>query len=215
MNGFQERIPWKPSIPDCETVSCQASQCGIRKRRRLRAAAIAGLRHFLDSFRYLNQLGSLAKHGVQVVAHNTLAASNYGLIDEKTLNPRPNYWAALLWRQLMGTTVLDAGTSPAENLLLYAQCMRGKPGGVVLLAINADRTTPQSIQVPKAGDRYTLTAKDLMSSEVQLNGVTLTVGRDNAIPKMVGIANKSEATTFAPASVTFLTFPKADNQSCR
>lgn len=170
---------------------------------------------FLDSFRYLNQLGSLAKHGVQVVAHNTLAASDYGLIDERTLNPRPNYWAAVLWRQLMSTTVLDAGTSPAENLLLYAQCMRGKPGGVVLLAINADRTTSQSIQIPKPGDRYTLTTKDLMSSEVQLNGTTLTVGSDNAMPKMVSIVSKSGAITFAPASITFLAFPKADNQSCR
>jgi len=25
--------------------------------------------------------------------HNTLAASDYGLLDEKTLMPRPNYWA--------------------------------------------------------------------------------------------------------------------------
>jgi len=35
---------------------------------------------FVDSFRYLNQLGLLAKRGVQVVAHNTLAASDYGMI---------------------------------------------------------------------------------------------------------------------------------------
>lgn len=64
---------------------------------------------FLDTFRYLDQLGRLAKAGVQVVMHNTLAASDYGLLDENTLAPRPNFWAALLWRQLMGTTVLDAG----------------------------------------------------------------------------------------------------------
>ena len=64
---------------------------------------------FLDTFRYLDQLGRLAKAGVQMVAHNTLAASDYGLLDEKTLRPRPSYWAALLWRRLMGTTVLDAG----------------------------------------------------------------------------------------------------------
>ena len=55
---------------------------------------------FLDTFRYLDQLGRLAKAGVQMVAHNTLAASDYGLLDEKTLRPRPNYWAALLWRRL-------------------------------------------------------------------------------------------------------------------
>src|SRR5712664_1769674 len=40
---------------------------------------------FLDTFRYLDQLGRLAKAGVQVVIHNTLAASDYGLLDENTL----------------------------------------------------------------------------------------------------------------------------------
>ena len=71
--------------------------------------------------------------------HNTLASSDYGFLDQKTYEPRANYWAALVWRKLMGTTVLDAGPSPSENLHLYAQCLRGKPGGVTLLAINADR----------------------------------------------------------------------------
>jgi hypothetical protein len=53
---------------------------------------------FLDSFRYLDQLGRLAKRGVKVAFHNTLASSEYGLLDQDTLAPRPNYWAALLWR---------------------------------------------------------------------------------------------------------------------
>ena len=39
---------------------------------------------FLDTFRYLDQLGRLAKAGVHVVMHNTLAASDYGLLDENT-----------------------------------------------------------------------------------------------------------------------------------
>src|ERR1700759_1159150 len=60
---------------------------------------------FLDTFRYLDQLGRLSRQGVQAVMHNTLDASDYGLLDEDTLAPRPNYWAALLWRRLMGTTV--------------------------------------------------------------------------------------------------------------
>jgi len=49
---------------------------------------------FLDTFRYLNQHGRLAQQGVQMIAHNTLAASDYGLLDGKTFAPRPNYWAA-------------------------------------------------------------------------------------------------------------------------
>ena len=53
---------------------------------------------FLDTFRYLDQLARLAKRGVQVHMHNTLAASDYGLLDENNFAPRPSYWAALLSR---------------------------------------------------------------------------------------------------------------------
>ena len=169
---------------------------------------------FIDSFRYLSQLGSLAKHGVQVVAHNTLAASDYGLIDEKTLNPRPNYWSALLWRRLMGTTVsMPARRLPKIFTFMLTACA-GRSGAVVLLAINADRTSSQTIQMPLAGDQYTLTAKNLLDTEVQLNGSTLSVGSDDSLPKIVGVASKAGAITFAPASITFLAFPKANNQSC-
>jgi hypothetical protein len=51
---------------------------------------------FLDTFRYLDQLGRLARAGVRVVMHNTLAASDYGLLEERTFRPRPNCWGALL-----------------------------------------------------------------------------------------------------------------------
>lgn len=169
---------------------------------------------FIDSFRYLDQLGRLAKRGVQVVMHNTLAASDYGLLDENTLAPRPNYWSALLWRRMMGTTVLDAGASPAVNLHLYAHCLHGQPGGVALLAINAGRTASHEIAAP-AAERYTLTAKDLMETSVELNGSELKLGADDALPEMTGQPTKAGRVEFAPASITFLAFPDAGNASCR
>ena len=138
------------------------------------AAAIPGLPTFLDTFRYLDQLGRLAKAGVQMVAHNTLAASDYGLLDEKTLRPRPNYWAALLWRRLMGTIVLDAGVH--QGMHLYAHCRRGARRAVTLLAINTDRTTAATLRLPVASERYTLSADDLQSAEVKLNGTALELG---------------------------------------
>lgn len=36
---------------------------------------------FLDTFRYLDQMGQLAQRGVKVVAHNTLSRSDYALIN--------------------------------------------------------------------------------------------------------------------------------------
>jgi hypothetical protein len=51
---------------------------------------------FLDSFRYLDQLGRVSKRGVEVDIHSTLPSSNHCLFDENTLARRPNYWAVLL-----------------------------------------------------------------------------------------------------------------------
>lgn len=170
---------------------------------------------FLDTFRYLNQLGDVAKRGVQLHMHNTLAASDYGLLDEKTYEPRPNYWAALLWRKLMGTTVLDPGSSPEPSLHIYAKCLRKHPGGVSLLVINADEKEARSIKVSASSGRYTLTAQNLTDQQVQLNGIDLKLGADDALPELNGVATHSGNVTFAPESITFLAFPNAKNESCR
>ena len=170
---------------------------------------------FLDSFRYLDQLGRLAKRGLQVHMHNTLASSDYGLLDDGTLTPRPNYWAALLWRKLMGTTVLDPGPSPVQSLHLYAQCLRDQPGGVALLAINTDRGASQTIELATAAERYTLTAQKLEDTAVQLNGSELKLGTDDALPQLAGTSVSAGKITFTPASITFLALPSANNGSCR
>jgi hypothetical protein len=170
---------------------------------------------FLDSFRYLDQLGRLSKRGVQVHMHNTLASSDYGLLDENTLMPRPNYWAALFWHKFMGTTVLDPGLSTASNLHLYSHCLRGQPGGVALLAINTDRSASQSLDLAMAAERYTLTAPSLDATNMQLNGSELKLGEDDAMPTLTGISTGSGHLTFPPATITFLAIPNASNASCR
>jgi heparanase 1 len=170
---------------------------------------------FIDSFRYLNQLGTLAKQGVQVVMHNTLAASDYALIDEATLEPRPNYWSALLWRRLMGTTVLDAGTSPVADLHVYAHCLREVPGGVAMLVIDANRGAVRLLEIPAKSERYTLSSDELMGSKVNLNGRELTMGVGDSLPKLVGKTIGKGEVRFEPVSITFLAIPKAGNDVCR
>jgi hypothetical protein len=169
---------------------------------------------FLDTFRYLDQLGRLARAGVQVVMHNTLAASDYGLLDERTLAPRPDYWGALLWRQLMGTTVLDSGVPIQAGLHVYAHCQRGTPGGVALLAINTDRNAPHSLRVADASERYTLDAASLQDADVRLNGNTLTLGPDDRVPPIAGVPASAGVVTMAPATITFLAVPAAANVAC-
>jgi hypothetical protein len=170
---------------------------------------------FLDTFRYLNQLGSLARRGVQVQMHNTLAASDYALLDTRTYTPRPNYWGAFVWRKLMGTTVLDPGASPAPALHLYAQCLRNHPGGVALLALNTGKDTAQTIEIPTRAERYTLTARNLTDRVVLLNGTELKLGTEDALPVLKGTATPPGKVIFAPTTITFLALPDAHNASCR
>jgi heparanase len=170
---------------------------------------------FLDTFRYLDQLGRLARAGVQVVMHNTLAASDYGLLDESALQPRPNYWGAWLWRQLMGTTVLDAGVPIGPGLHVYAHCQRGVPGGVVVLVINTDRNTPHALALPIASLRYTLGAANLLDADVRLNGRTLALESGDRLPDIAGIPTAANVVRFQPVTITFLAMPDAGNNACR
>jgi hypothetical protein len=170
---------------------------------------------FLDTFRYLDQLGRLARSGVQVVMHNTLAASDYGLLDEKTFAPRPNFWGALLWRQLMGSTVLDSGVPIQTGLHVYAHCQRGTPGGVSLLIINTDRNAPRSLMLPTGLLRYTLEAASLRDADVRLNGRPLALGPGDELPPIAGAPTTANTVTFKPATITFLAIPAAGNNTCR
>jgi hypothetical protein len=170
---------------------------------------------FLDTFRYLDQLGRLARAGVQVVMHNTLAASDYGLLDEGTFRPRPNYWAALLWHRLMGTIVLDANMVAAPYLHLYAHCHPGMRGAVSVLAINASRRASSTLTLPHSAERYTLHAARLQGATVQLNGKTLALSTGDELPRLDPRAAPTGTIRLAPKTITFLVFPDAANPACR
>lgn len=171
---------------------------------------------FLDTFRYLDQLGRLARQEVAVVIHNTLASSDYGLLDESSFEPRPSFWGALLWRRTMGTTVLDPGVANGPGLHVYAHCLRGVPGGVALLAINTSRTQPTSVTLPTPAERYTLTAagQELGDAHVRLNGHELALGANDEIPDLRGSRLPPGPVDFAPATITFLTVADAGNGGC-
>lgn len=169
---------------------------------------------FLDTFRYVDQMGRLAKRGAAAIFHNTLAASDYALIDDETWDPRPSYWAAVLWRRTMGETVLDAGANTGE-LHLYAQCLRDRPGGVGLVAINLSRTSKASLTLPSAAQRYTLAADELQSKTVKLNGKALAMAPGDRLPALTPVAAAKGPLSLAPASITFLAVPGAGNKACR
>jgi heparanase len=168
---------------------------------------------FLDSFRYVNQLGALARAGVQVVMHNTLAASDYGLIDQDTLKPRPNFWAAALWRKTMGARVLAAPASPSPDLRLFAHCLPEGRGGVGLVAINTGAAV-QSVSIGATGQAWTLTGEPIDTREARVNGVVPGFDAKGQPTGLEGVPVKGALSVPAKA-IAFLSVPGAANPACR
>jgi len=166
---------------------------------------------YLDCFRYLYQMGSLAKKGVKVIMHNTLAASEYSLIDQDTHLPKPNYWAALLWHDLMGTEVYDPGTSK-PGVYLFAHNLKGQTGGISLLVINTNKDSVP-VHIPSNADQYTLTSKELQGKTVMLNGQELQLDASDELPQIKGNAIKAGTVELPATSISFISFTDAGNSN--
>jgi len=50
---------------------------------------------------------------------------------------------------------------------------------------------------------------------VQLNGSELKLGGNDAMPELSALAAASGTVTFAPATITFLAIPNANNENCQ
>jgi heparanase 1 len=168
---------------------------------------------FLDSFRMMDQQARLAKQGLSAIFVSGFAGENYAWLDEGTFAPRPNYWAALLWRRLIGIGVLDAGAI-RPGLHVYAHCLRGTPGGVTVLAINLQKTSA-NLGINGPAEIYSLTAPELQSKTTLLNGRALTLGAGDALPALTPRRLNARAVPLGPTSINFIALPQAANPNCR
>jgi hypothetical protein len=167
---------------------------------------------FLDVFRYVDTHARNAKNGVDAMFTHALISGSNGVIDEKTFQPNASYWAAVLWRRLMGARVLDAGTQQ-NSLHLYAHCQYGRRGAVTVLAINL-KNSPATLDLGGPADVYALTAPELSSKTVLLNGRALALTARDTLPVMPAARVASGRVDLAPTSVTFVALPQARNAAC-
>lgn len=180
------------------------------------AAACGGTRWqptFLDTFRFLDTQARLSKQGLDAIITHALISGSNGVIDEKTFMPNADYWAALLWRRLLGTRILDAGTN-RTGMHLYAHCQRGVSGGVTLLAINL-QDKEERLALEGRADIYALTAPELQSRTVLLNGKPLELGPNDTLPETLPMRQPAGAVLLSPRSVNFIALPDSGNSACK
>ncbi len=161
---------------------------------------------YLDVLRTLNELGGFASITNGVIFHNTLASSDYGFLAREVFDPRPNYFAVLLWNRLMGSTVYDSGEAIREGAHVFAHSRKDGKDGVVYLIINNSLTEATTVELPKEAQRYTLAGENgkVRSTVMTLNDKPLVLGEGNALPEMKPVIQEAGCVELAPGTCTFL-----------
>ena len=158
---------------------------------------------YLDVLRTLNELGTFPTVTDGIIFHNTLASSDYGWLRHGTFEPRPNYFAVLLWSRLMGTTVYNTEIPVSEGAHVFCHSRKDGKDGYVFLVINNSKNEVTSVELPKEAVRYTLDGNGNMRNTVAyLNGKALELGADDSLPDLDGEV-VSGTVQLAPGSCTF------------
>uniref|UniRef100_A0A7I4EHD9 Uncharacterized protein n=2 Tax=Physcomitrium patens TaxID=3218 RepID=A0A7I4EHD9_PHYPA len=199
---------------------------------------------FAFSFWYLDQLGMAASLNNKVYCRQSFIGGNYGLLN-KTYQPNPDYFSALLWNRLMGTQVLMAKSGDnASHLRVYAHCTRDSnaQGGVTVLLINLSNTTTYEVEVSltartvtqymketfeglvsiftPSSERleYHLTApaNDLHSQNMLLNGKLLQRSLTGQAPELTPLKVGSQTPiNVSPLSITIAVIQNAGLRFCK
>jgi hypothetical protein len=130
-------------------------------------SGVAGLTNtMVSSVFYMHALGSYAESGIGLFSRQSMIGGDYELINRTTFLPTPDYFALLLFRQLVGGTALDSAVaSDAAGVRAHAFCAHDVPGGVVALLLNfaasggvmASLAWPSPPPAGAQGELYTLT----------------------------------------------------------
>ncbi len=158
---------------------------------------------YVDVFRTLNELGTFATITDGVIFHNTLASSDYGFLRHGTFDPRPNYFAVLLWNRIMGTTVYNAEEEIREGAHVFAHSRRDGKDGVAYCIINNSETDATTVELPKAAEIYKLSADKLRATTMKLNGRELVLGANDELPDMSSVVMEGTL-TLEPATIAFV-----------
>ena len=161
---------------------------------------------YLDVLRTLNELGGFSALTRGVIFHNTLTASDYAYLARFVHDPRPNYFAVKLWRDLMGDDVYASGEPIREGAHVYVQSYKQDASKKCYLIINNSETETTTVDVPNDGLIWVLNGKDgfKRATVMTLNGRDLVLGENWELPDLSGDAVAAGKVELAPMTCTFL-----------
>lgn len=159
---------------------------------------------YADVPRTLNELGEFSTITSGIIFHNTLASSDYGFLKHGSFEPRPNYFAVLLWNRLMGKTCYSQPVANSEGAHIYCHSRKDGKAGFVYLVINNSWCDSTTVSFGGSAEAYVLSGKSGMRSRTMcLNGNELTLGENDSLPSLCG-KQIFDTLTLAPGECAFV-----------
>ncbi|GMI94493.1 glucuronidase 1 [Hibiscus trionum] len=190
-------------------------------------------RTFADGFWYLDQMGMASTYDQKVFCRKALIGGNYGLLNATTFVPNPDYYGALLWHRLMGSTVLAVTKESNPNLRVYAHYAKKKPGvSLIFINLSKDRLFNITLSNAKPGDagkpNYEFVGKqnreeyhlraltgDIKDDIVCLNDVPMVQTDSEDIPAMdPKLVDASTPISIAAQSIAYVTIRDFEAPAC-
>jgi len=221
---------WADQVESAAHASAPQAAVWLGETGSAQCGGEAGLSNsYADALWWLDELGRMARRGEGVVVRQTLAGSDYGLLDEQALQPNPSYWASWLWRSFMGDRVIAVTATPSSGgVRAYAHCLRdpgeavreADDGAVALLLENLDAAQTVTVDLPAAAASgagvLRFEAGRLDDRQVRAGGALLEAGADGrppAVPALDKLAPGAKL-ELAPMSVAFVVLPRAAAPAC-
>ncbi|PPR99141.1 hypothetical protein GOBAR_AA21532 [Gossypium barbadense] len=169
---------------------------------------------FADGFWYLDQLGMASTYNHKVFCRQTLVGGNFALLNATTSIPNPDYYGALLWHRLMGSTVLAVTQESNPNLRVYAHCAKKKHQS--RNSRSTDVAKPE-FRGSKDREEYHLAtlAGNIQGQIVLLNDVPMVPTETFDIPTMEPkLVNASTPISIAAHSIVYVTIRDFQGPAC-
>eukprot|EP00759_Apiculatamorpha_spiralis_P051567 PhF_6_TR5269/c0_g1_i2/m.7670/K07964/HPSE; heparanase len=199
---------------------------------------------FIASFTFLMELSMVAENGYVQLNRQDIAGwssqsalSYYALLGPGGWSrgplgpPHPDYFLAILFKQLISNRVLQSSATTTFSGDLWDShvwCARGISGGIVVTFMNMQSQSVRMVMNTAANvstlprTEYVLTSPaGLDADAVNLNGKTMTVNPDGTLPRYpipgrnVVKGEGSGDISIPPWSLGFMVFPKASVAACK
>lgn len=184
---------------------------------------------FVGSFLWIDKLGLAAKMGIATVMRQSIFNGYYALLD-KNYNPNPDWWVSILYKTLVGSSVVPYYTATTSKVRLYVHCTKksfldGMLPSITIFGINLDIYTAklriEGIVPAESMENlmiytYELTCDQIITSKgIRLNGDVLKMLPNNMLPIFMPKLQYIKAfVTMPPLSITFWVIPTSKVKAC-